>query len=844
MKLFTKALGLLLLLINCTFQAHGMARVPPDSAIHLPAGMARCNQVTIAWKSTAADTALYKGKRSLLVLQAVSTATAAPEAQSGTSYIPSSFFGAGQQLGPGQFVVYADTGHVATISGLQPNTAYRADVIAYYDSITFMMGSLHYANPDPAVIDTSVSLYFTTPGCSTSTPPTRGASGASANVIDCSTATLTVNRGNGDGRLMVIQRVPSGSLGAFLSTEPQSGQFYFPNNLYGRGQSLGPDAYAVALGADSTTTLYGLIPGERYKFVAYEYLNERDGAGANTNANPGYAAPVDTAYFDVPLCGTTEPQTAATNLVQTDTTATTIRITWTNGSGTGRIVVLSPLTNIGGLLLPTQNTVYPAAAFGQGGQTRPGAFVVYNGRDSAATITNLQPDTYYQAQVYEYNEAADGTPTYLLSQAPAYGLVKTYPAPAAVAPSKIRFHFSEPFTYYDGITLISWKPGTGTHYLILAQEVRPGRGPLFQPVDGTFYNQRTNNDMTPASRLSGSTYLLSRKAYTSASDTLIYLRNASMGHEYEMAVVEYVLDGNGLPVYTSSTPMNFRTGRFAPSLKGSLVNNEPNLRFSVSAQYHSDYFQIYASEDNTRFTSVGTRIPVTQDSVMSSVSLTQNLSLITVPTYYRVELHHRDGEHVYSNTLLLTPSKPLPVELIRFTGRLGAGNQATLNWATASEKNSAYFEVERSTDGQRFVVAGRANAAGTSTQQRSYELLDPQPISQLTYYRLHQVDLDGSNTYSSVITLRPGPLDLQLSVWPNPATTGQRAQLRLSGLRELASPVQVTIRSVLGQVVRQQTLAAAPVVDWSWSLAGYSPGLYLVEVQTSAGRQVQRLQVQ
>jgi len=97
-------------------------------------------------------------------------------------------------------------------------------------------------------------------------------------------------------------------------------------------------------------------------------------------------------------------------------------------------------------------------------------------------------------------------------------------------------------------------------------------------------------------------------------------------------------------------------------------------------------------------------------------------------------------------------STPLPVELISFEGRIiHESNQLT--WRTATETNNDHFEVERSEDGLHFLTIGEVDAAGNSQQVVHYELLDQRPLNGLNYYRLMQVDVDGSFTYSPVVVL-------------------------------------------------------------------------------------------
>ena len=67
---------------------------------------------------------------------------------------------------------------------------------------------------------------------------------------------------------------------------------------------------------------------------------------------------------------------------------------------------------------------------------------------------------------------------------------------------------------------------------------------------------------------------------------------------------------------------------------------------------------------------------------------------------------------------------PLPVALTAFTATAAGPAAVRLAWATASERNSAVFEVERSLDGRGFGRIGSVAAAGSSSAPRRYELLD------------------------------------------------------------------------------------------------------------------------
>jgi hypothetical protein len=77
--------------------------------------------------------------------------------------------------------------------------------------------------------------------------------------------------------------------------------------------------------------------------------------------------------------------------------------------------------------------------------------------------------------------------------------------------------------------------------------------------------------------------------------------------------------------------------------------------------------------------------------------------------------------------------------------------------------------VERSADGHSFVTIGTVDGAGNSMSTLNYTFIDDAPLPGLSYYRLTQVDHDGTSTSSEVVAVtRPGNA-ADLSIWPNPA---------------------------------------------------------------------------
>jgi hypothetical protein len=165
---------------------------------------------------------------------------------------------------------------------------------------------------------------------------------------------------------------------------------------------------------------------------------------------------------------------------------------------------------------------------------------------------------------------------------------------------------------------------------------------------------------------------------------------------------------------------------------------------------------------------------------------------------------------------------PVPVELIFFEASKER-EEVVLHWATATETNSAYFEVQRSQDLQDWATIGTIEAAGNSFSQQNYSLRDGDPQVGENYYRLKQVDLDGSVSYSEVISL---VFDAEEGgiMFPNPVED----ELIIS----VGSPGFLQIYDTAGRLVHSQPLT---VGSNTFRLGDWHAGLYYVQAVTELG---------
>jgi hypothetical protein len=169
---------------------------------------------------------------------------------------------------------------------------------------------------------------------------------------------------------------------------------------------------------------------------------------------------------------------------------------------------------------------------------------------------------------------------------------------------------------------------------------------------------------------------------------------------------------------------------------------------------------------------------------------------------------------------------PLPVELVRFTAE-PLGPDALLKWATASEKNNDHFDVEASADGRTFQRIGQVAGHGTTTQAHDYQLLDPaiaHYAANPVYYRLRQVDLNGTATYSPVRPVAVGASALAL--FPNPTTGAATLIGTVPG-------AAVTVFDAVGQQVLSATADAAGTAPLTLP-EGLARGVYVVRTGATA----------
>jgi glucose/arabinose dehydrogenase len=171
-------------------------------------------------------------------------------------------------------------------------------------------------------------------------------------------------------------------------------------------------------------------------------------------------------------------------------------------------------------------------------------------------------------------------------------------------------------------------------------------------------------------------------------------------------------------------------------------------------------------------------------------------------------------------------STTFPVELLDFSAMLDR-DAVQIRWTTATEQDNDYFMVQRSIDGDSFEDLIRQPSLGNSSELQSYRATDERPVPGRSYYRLKQVDLDGSMTFSSKVEVSVAAESFL--IFPNPGNAKQGFNVQVFG--HSGSNYQVQLLNTMGQVVfTDQAVGSSDGSVIAVPADRLSPGHYLMRI--------------
>ncbi|SHG02278.1 T9SS type A sorting domain-containing protein [Flavisolibacter ginsengisoli] len=307
--------------------------------------------------------------------------------------------------------------------------------------------------------------------------------------------------------------------------------------------------------------------------------------------------------------------------------------------------------------------------------------------------------------------------------------------------------------------------------------------------------------------------------YAPAKFTLTQTPGANGNVNTSGAPASIIITGSDDPTYTLSSQMDvdYTVRAVAPGI----------FRFDWS--YHTNDL-----DSDPQYDPAGVLVNGVFTSLTTGVGINQSGSYsVTVTAGSIIGFRVRAIDNGYGTATLTisgfsAPASTLPVKLSLFTGK-SQTNAIQLQWTAATEINTAFYEVQRSTNGINFTSIGKVVAGIIGGQ---YQFLDATPLQGKNYYRLRMVDNDGSFDYSGIVVLTTGNSLVQskLSLYPNPATSA----IWLTVQSPVASQEEVQLFNAAGAMISSETLALpAGSLKKEINIASLAPGTYFIRLSAT-----------
>jgi len=177
----------------------------------------------------------------------------------------------------------------------------------------------------------------------------------------------------------------------------------------------------------------------------------------------------------------------------------------------------------------------------------------------------------------------------------------------------------------------------------------------------------------------------------------------------------------------------------------------------------------------------------------------------------------------------------LPIELVTFDATL-VDNDVKLDWVTATEENNAGFEIQRSFDGRNFETIDFVAGSGTTQETKNYDFSDKniqnRALSNIIYYRLKQMDYDGTEVYTEAISIKMAAeahLDI-ISVSNNGGSRGDN-ETAIYFNSPTHTDINVSVFDINGKLMIQTVIDADKGINEAkLEVANLQSGLYIISM--------------
>ncbi|NUN68481.1 MAG: lamin tail domain-containing protein [Bacteroidetes bacterium] len=642
-------------------------------------------------------------------------------------------FSAATDQGSGNKIVYNGTGTSVTVSGLSANTTYHVAVYEYN------------------VGTGSSQNYYATAGTNSQLTLLGAPTAIAANSI--------------------IQD------GFTVRWNSVSGTTYYAYDVASNSD------FSTIVVTDSSLTTSEAVTGLSANTTYYYRVRAVNAVGASANSNTITAS-----------TAASEPTSSASGIQFANVTNTQMDISWTNGNGANRLVVLRSGAAVNGLAL--DGKTYTANSIFKSGDTVGAVsnknYVVYNGSGTSVTVTGLTAGTTYYVTVYEYN--GTGTAENYRLTAPPTGNQKT--------------------------------TGSSVASHVVIAEVYGGGGNSGAPYTHDYiilYNPT-------GSAVNVSTWSVQYASSTGSFSGVTPLTGSIAAGAYYGISLASGATGSALPF----TPVVTNTGVNMSGTAGKVALVSNTTAATGVADVDVVDFIGYGTAANEREGTANAPAP----SNTSSVRRRNNDGVFNAGVNgsgYDTDDNDRDF-YVESN-LGTTPA--LPVEFTSFTAAV-KGKGVELAWSTSTEQDNLGFDVERMMSGG-WTRIGFVEGHGTTNAPQTYSFTDGSAKGKVQY-RLKQIDRDGKFEYTGAVEAFVEHVITSYALgqnYPNPFNPASSIQYQLPA----AGMVTLKVYDMLGKevAVLVNGVRSAGEHTARFDAAHLPSGIYFYTLRTGSFTQTRKM---
>ena len=543
----------------------------------------------------------------------------------GTTYSPFT----GSTYGNNTECIYAGTGSFVDVTKLDGNVAWHIAIYEYNG--------------------TSLPVYSTvaaTASQQTLSLPTINATTAALNNIEAGRMNLSYMHGNGNGAIIIAKA------GSYPIATPVNGVAYIDNNNFSLAPEIAPGEKIVSVVYNNSSSLnntsvnvLGLTHSTQYYYRVYAFAGDHSNSSATVV--PSSLNYLSASPAEINAISLSPPTTQPNNLQVSAITGNSMRIDFSPGNGSSRLLVVRKDNPVNGA--PSDYIRYNGNfLYGNGDQVGVGNYAAYFNyllpptQNYFANITGLQSGTTYHYQIFEAN--GNISPAYNTTNAP------TISATTIGAPQ------SQPTTFSaTGITTntatLNWINGTGLRRIVLIKKTSAVNS---DPVDNTVYTP--NTFFGSGDQIGSGNFVL-----FSDNGNQVSVTNLEQNTTYHIAIYEYNNFSGGQYYYQRTSPLvsSFTTLSSPLPLKwvsvNGVINNQKQAVFNWKVEEINvqNYF-IEKSIGGNVFNIIGTVSSVGDGT--HSYFFTETNSLQGT-AYYRIKQIDFDGKTSYSSVIKLSSSQ-------------------------------------------------------------------------------------------------------------------------------------------------------------------------------------------